>query len=74
MNTLALFGVILVGVGVAAVITWGLLRTVLDLMVLRRIETGDVGGVKKVLQGSANRISQRVRVTAEVWLKDREGT
>jgi hypothetical protein len=73
MNTLIIAGVILLGVGLAAFVTWGVLQAVLDLIVLRRMREGDTEGVKRALDHSSVRISQRVRITAEVWLKDREG-
>lgn len=70
MNSLIIIGVVLLGAAVGALMTWMLLTTLLNFVTLRKMSQGDVEGVKKILQKSANRVSQPVRITAEVWLQN----
>ena len=70
MSSLIIIGVVLLGAAVGALMTWMLLTTLLNLVTLRKMSQGDVEGVKKILQKSAMRVSQPVRITAEVWLQN----
>lgn len=67
---LIIIGVVLLGTAIGALVVYLLLTTLFNLITLRKISKGDVEGVKKILQKSAMRVSQPVRITAEVWLQN----
>jgi len=72
MNMLIIIGVVLLGTAIGALVVYLLLTTLFNLITLRKISKGDVEGVKKMLQKGAMRVSQPVRITAEIWLNQRK--
>lgn len=66
------FGAIIFGVTLGVLVTYWLLHFTTDMVVAKKMSAGDVEGVKKVLGDRANRVSQQVRITAEVWIKQQQ--
>lgn len=70
MSSVVTFGAIVFGITLGVLLTYFLLHFVTDFTVTKKMSKGDVEGVKKALNNSAIRVSQPVRITAEVWLQN----
>lgn len=72
MSGVITFGAIIFGVTLGVLLTYFLLHYVTDFTVKKKMSAGDVEGVKKALNNRVSRVSQQVRITAEVWIKQQQ--